>query len=68
MLRTNSKKAIENSFADIQSLVNQLILEIERINENYSIQSELVTNIETVNERLIENRTALNQNINRFSL
>ena len=64
----SSKKAIENSFADIQSLVNQLILEIERINENYSIQSELVTNIETVNERLIENRTALNQNINRFSL
>lgn len=63
-----SKTAIQHSFADIQTLVNQITKEIQHINDNYSVQSDLVTHMGKVNEHLVENRTALSENINRFSL
>lgn len=64
----NSKKCIENTFAELNTLAGFVSNQIQRINENYDVQNDLVVHIGDVNERLVDNKVALSENINRFKL
>lgn len=64
----NSKRCIENTFAELNTLADFVLKQIQRIIENYNVQNDLVVHIGDVNERLVDNKVALSENINRFKL
>lgn len=63
-----NKKSIETTFEEIQALAIQISTEIQNINLNCDVQSNLVSHIGTINEQLLDNKNTLTESIGQFTI